>query len=388
MAQKGHKRKRGSTWSIWYDLPRAGGKRRLKCEGGFPTAEAAQRALNDRLKALDDHEFIEPTKVTVGQFLVDEWVPAVERRVRAGKLKESTARQYRDQVLNHLVPRIGDVQLRALTVTHLDTLYDELLAHGRLRDGGPLAPRSVEIVHTVIHSALNFARKRNMVRHNVADLAEPPKGKKKEMEVWTPGQTKQFLTSSVDHPLHTLFFLAATTGMRRGELAGLRWSDVNLDDGYLDISNTRTSVGYEVLEGRPKSKKSERRVALDAATVTVLRAHKASHAAARLAATVPFNPGDYVFVKDNGLPLHPESVSRQFKRAYSRLDLPPVRLHDIRHGHASAGLLAGIPAKVMADRLGHSSVSVTLDIYSHVLPEQAKDAAEEIAGIILGAPTG
>ncbi|MEZ5134823.1 MAG: tyrosine-type recombinase/integrase [Acidimicrobiales bacterium] len=84
------------------------------------------------------------------------------------------------------------------------------------------------------------------------------------MEVWTPGQTKQFLTSSVDHPLHTLFFLAATTGMRRGELAGLRWSDVNLDDGYLDISNTRTSVGYEVLEGRPKSKKSERRVALDA----------------------------------------------------------------------------------------------------------------------------
>lgn len=388
MAQKGHKYRRGATWTIMYDLPSVGGKRRQKSEGGFPTAEAAQRALNDRLASLDNNEFIEPTRITVGQFLMDEWLPSVERRVRAGNLKESTARQYADQVRNHLVPRIGDVRLRSLTVTHLDTLYDEMFAHGRLRDGGPLTPRSVQIAHTAIHSALNFAKKRAMVRDNVADLAEPPKGQKKEMTVWTPEQTRHFLTATVDHPLYPCFFLAATTGMRRGELAGLRWCDVNLDDGYLDISNTRTSVGYQVVEREPKSKKSARRVALDGATVAVLRAHKASHSAARLAASVTFNPGDYLFVRDDGRPYHPEAISRQFKRAFSRLELPPVRLHDVRHGHASAGLLAGIPAKVMADRLGHASVSVTLDIYSHVLPEQAKEAAEEIAGIILGGSAG
>jgi integrase len=186
-------------------------------------------------------------------------------------------------------------------------------------------------------------------------------------------------------PLIPVPHLLATTGMRRGEVLGARWQDVDLDEAWLAVRQTLIAVGYEVQVSEPKTERSRRRIGLDAATVTALRAHRARQLQERLAWGEAWTDSGLVFTKEDGTPLHPHSLSQFFEKRARAAGLPPIRLHDLRHSYATAALGAGVPTRVLSERLGHSSTALTTDTYQHVVAEMDEEAAAKVAAVILGA---
>jgi integrase len=272
----------------------------------------------------------------------------------------------------------------------LNRLYAQLLKDGRKDGNGGLSPRTVILVHSTIHKALATAVKQRLLQRNPADDAERPgQAHRPEMRVWTAAQLRSFLDHVRDDPLGPAITLAATTGLRRGEVLGLRWGRVDLDAGRVSIAETLVTVDYEVQASTPKTARSRRTVALDAGTVQVLHTQRARQLAQRLELGLG-RPGadDYVFSQPDGSPIHPNGFSDRFDRLVSASGLPRLTVHGLRHTWASLALQAGIPAKVVADRLGHSSISVTLDTYSHLLPGLQEDAANRVADLVFGQAAG
>lgn len=185
----------------------------------------------------------------------------------------------------------------------------------------------------------------------------------------------------VDDPLGPAYWLAATTGMRRGEVLGLRWADIDFKTARVSVSHTVLNIAYEITQGTPKTTRGRRTIALDPTTVAVLRVHQGNQRA--LQHVVP--NGDLVFARADGSAHHPDLFTQSFQRTLKRLGLPRIRLHDLRHTHATLGLAAGIPAKVMSDRLGHATVAFTQDVYMHAVPQMEEAAAQQIADLVFGA---
>ena len=313
-------------------------------------------------------------------FLVDEWLPAV----RPPRVRPSTWASYRMAVERHIVPALGGVLLQGLTPAHLTAFYRALLDDGR-RDGrGGLAPKSVRNIHGVLHAALRDAMRWGYVPRNVAALADLPKGMTPELHVWSPEQLRAFLEHIRGDPLYAAWLLLATTGMRRGEVAGLRWSDVDLKASRVSPRRPRVVVNYEVVVSEPKTSKGRRSLALDPATVAALREHRAKQLEQRLAVGPRWQDSGLVFTWPDGRPIHPERFTRWFEQHARAAGLPKIRLHDVRHSYATAALAAGVPAKVVSERLGHANIAITMDTYSHVLPGLDAEAAGTVARLILG----
>jgi integrase len=274
-----------------------------------------------------------------------------------------------------------------VTPAQLDALYEELLARGR-RDGqGGLSPRTVRYVHTVLRLALSRAWRHGLTATNPALAAEPPSARAAQsyaFAVWSPLELRRFLAAARHHPHYAAFHLAASTGLRRGELLGLRWSDLNLDQAYLQVIQNVVRVGNSVLVQTPKSARSRRRVDLDRQTVNILRSHEVLQRVHIKERDGSDFYTDFVFSTKPGVPMHPELLSYFFNRAVRIAGLRRIRLHDLRHTHATHALQAGIHPKIVSERLGHSSVSITLDTYSHVLPSMQRDAAEAVAALVAG----
>jgi integrase len=204
------------------------------------------------------------------------------------------------------------------------------------------------------------------------------------MNTWTAEQVRAYLEHTADHRLHAAFVVLATTGMRRGECLGLRWSDIDLAAGRLSIVQTVIVVNHDVRIGSPKTARGRRTVVLDPGTVAVLRKHRQQQLAERLIMGAGFADHGLVFRRPDGGPLHPERFSRTFEIEARRAGLPKIRLHDLRHTWATLALSAGEHPKVVQERLGHANVSITLDVYSHVTEGLHTDAASRVAGIIFG----
>lgn len=205
------------------------------------------------------------------------------------------------------------------------------------------------------------------------------------MSVWSAEQVNAFLRTVREDRLYAAWLLAATTGMRRGELLGLRWNNVDLDAGRIDVRQIRTVARYQVLATTPKTDKGTRRISLDPATVAALRTHRAAQEEERLALGPAYQDGgDLVFTREDGSAIHPERFSRMFAQHCRRSGLPQVRLHDVRHSYVTALLRAGVPLKVVSQRVGHASPMVTMTIYQHVLPGDDQTAAAVGARAILG----
>ncbi|MGI5486373.1 site-specific integrase [Microtetraspora malaysiensis] len=200
--------------------------------------------------------------------------------------------------------------------------------------------------------------------------------------VWTPEQTGAFLSAARTHELYALYHLIALRGLRRGEACGLRWSDVDLKTGIITVRWQITQLGWTTDHGQPKSEAGERHVALDSATIKVLRGHRKDQQRWRLARGGDWVENDFVFTQDNGQPLHPARVTDQFERLAQQASLPPVRLHDLRHGAATLILAAGHDLKVVQETLGLSSITIAADTYTSVLPDLARQAAEDAAALI------
>lgn len=376
VTQRGTIRKRGSSWTAywWVEEPRGTVQR---SKGGFATKRDAQSYLTKTLAALQTGAFTEPNKVTVGEYLLIRWLPG-----RAPSLRASTLDSYRRSIDLHVIPGLGHVRLQQLTPEHLDRFYADRLAAG-------LASKTVRNLHTMLRKALKDAVRKNLVVRNVADAADPPSSRspgQAEMKTWTGDQVRSFLHEMRDHPWGAAFFLAATTGMRRGEVLGVRWVDVDLGAQRLTVNQTILNVAYAVTVGSPKTARSRRTIALDPETTRVLAAHKQRQAAERRSLGHGYVDRGLVFAQENGDPVHPDLFSQTFRRSVRRLGLPVIRLHDLRHTHATMGLEAGIPVKIISTRLGHATTAFTQDVYIHNVPALEESAAEQIADLIFNAP--
>jgi integrase len=236
----------------------------------------------------------------------------------------------------------------------------------------------------MLHSALHDAMRWGYLVRNVAEAADPPAARTPEQKVWSPAELRRFLEHVRGDRLYALWLLVATTGMRRGELAGLRWVDVDFDHATASPLIPRVVVDHQVHDSAPKTERSRRRLALDPITLAALQAQRKLQAEDRQAVGGRYRDHGYVFTWPDGRPLHPENIANWFEQHTRAAGLPRIRLHDVRHSYATAALKAGISAKVISERLGHASVAFTLQTYSHVIPGMDRDAAATVADLILG----
>lgn len=377
-------------------------ERRQRFRGGFKTKREAQRALIDALASLDNGTYVDLDRQSVGDFLIDDWLPARKPRQSGGRghrgqLGIGTWTDYRNVIRCYVLPRIGTVPLQKLSPAHLNRLYDELEATGG-RDGGPVSAKTVLNVHRVLHKAFNDAIRQGRLGRNPAALVQPPSAQKAATDVWDIGQLRAFLRSVADDPFYAAWLLFATTGMRRGEVAGLAWTDVDLEAGRLRVSMTLGLVdGRATWKPRAKSVAGERTMYLDPATVEALRGHRRAQNEDRLLVGPAWQSrqvdwrGNFreelVFTRADGSLISPDRFTRWFRNHVEAAGLPRIRLHDVRHTYATAGLASAQgwhEVKVISERLGHSSIGFTLDTYSHVLPVADRSTAQTLARLILG----
>lgn len=375
------------TWLFVVDLPPAAdGKRRQKKCRGFPTKKAAEAALSELVGRAQRGPIAEPGRQTLAAYL-ESWLPGV-RVSRTG----STASNYRWVLEAYVLPRIGGLRLAALQPNHLRSLYADLLESGSLgrgRDrvgrGGPLSARTVSLVHRILHRALEDAVSDGLLPRNpAAAVKRPATPKSAAGKVWSADQARRFLTSVAADRLEALWRLELSTGLRRAEAAGLRWSDVDLHAGALSVRVQRTTEGYAVVEREPKTGAGRRLVPLDADVVASLRAWRKRQVEERLAYGPAYEDTGLVFTREDGAGYHPQRLSVMFRHLCEKAGVEAIRFHDLRHTAATLALEAGIHPKVVQERLGHASVQITLDTYSHVQPTIARDAADRIGNYLRG----
>lgn len=368
MSRRGSiKKAKNGTWWFVVDLPAADDKRRQVRRRGFVTRREAQSALTGLLASLQQGTFVKRERMTVGEYLTDwmESLPSSGRGV-------ATVSSYRHNLRLHVVPDLGGVQLQELTAVDLDRLYRKLLASGRKKGTGGLSNRTVRYVHTVLSAALSDAVNKGLLVRSPTKSATPPSAKSAraaEMAWWRPNELRTFLQFAGAHELAPMFRLAGATGMRRGELVGLRWGDVNLEGERINVRRQITSTDYIVRQDEPKSERGLRVVTLDPGTVEVLR-------------SIPRHESGHVFVDTNGRTRHPESVARIFTRLAVRSGQPPIRFHDLRHSHVAHLIEAGVDPLTISRRLGHASVAFTLDRYGHLFDQAGATAAKAVGELL------
>jgi integrase len=317
-----------------------------------------------------------PSVLTVGQWL-DEWLELCTRR----GLRPSTVASYETMLRLHVGGTLAATTLASVTARNLNELYGRLLREGRRDGGGGLSARTVRYLHTLLNKAFSDAIRAGHLLVNPGTAADPPSTRATRapvFPVWSPAELALFLESAKSDSNYVAFHLAAATGLRRGELLGLRWCDIDDAAGELHVVQTVVEVAHEVRISAPKTERSRRLVALDARTCGLL----ARHRAAAIARTTDLDDHSLVFSTESGEPIHPALFSYYFKRRIRLAGVRRIRLHDLRHTHATHALQAGVHPKVVSERLGHSTITITLDTYSHVLPSMQREAAEAVAALV------
>jgi len=382
--QMAHIAKKGNRYYpvVYGGIDRTTGEGKRDWHDGFATRKEAGREAAEIVKRQQDGGYRSPDRITLTDYLNDRWLP-----LKKSQLSRSTFDSYRNNVRLHVAPRIGSIQLRQLQPEDLDTLYAELLVDGKLNGaGGGLAPKTVRNIHGMIRKALADAHRKGTVLRNVADLADPPKvrsGGAKDHQVWSADELRGFLGSIEDSEWFAPIYLKANTGMRRGELLGLTWRKVDLDAARLVVDQQLLSVGYDAEIGAPKTSTSRRTIDLDARTVAVLRTWRKVQLEQQMSSGTR-NDGDFVFTHADGGPVHPDRFSKVWDHLVAEHGMRRIRLHDLRHTHASILLKANVPVKVVSERLGHSSPAFTMTVYQHVLPGMQADAAAAFGDAVFG----
>jgi len=378
--------KTGDRWYWKATVAGPDGTAKPRVKRGYQTKQAALAGLRDALSASARGGFTEPSKQPTGLYLVT-WLDGL-------RLAPSTVASYRKNVRLHIAPNVGSMPLASLSPVVLDRLYVQLERDGRAdhRQGEGLSARTVRYVHTIISSALRDAVDAGLIPANPAARAHPPTAKQAaspEMHPWEAKQLAAFLGWAREHSeLAAAWHVLSHTGMRRGELLGLRWRDVELDAATVTVRRSAGLIrtkgeGADVIEGPTKTGKP-RVVDLDPGTVEVLRSWKRERGSLAL---VLARDDALVFGDINGHHRQPEHFSRTWNQTVARairdgVDVPGIRLHDLRHTHATVLLQAGEPVHVVSQRLGHASVVVTLTVYAHVLPGDQRRAATRFAELV------
>jgi integrase len=382
-------KREGRTGTTYYVVAYVGidasGRRKQKWHSGYRSLHEARDAQTEIRGRLKSGTYVEPSKMSLREYVEDEWLPSVKRSIRPSTF-ESYAGNLRRHVLGHEI--LGGAQLRHVTPGMLNKLYGEL-AEARTLDGEErpaLAPQTIRYVHTITRRALADAVKEDRLARNPADRATPPKpsaAKAPAVRTWTAAELRRFLELVAEDRLFAAWRLSAMTGMRRGELLGLRWHDLDLDGDPPRVQITTTLIGARKAS-TPKTESGRRTIDLDPVTAAALRAHRARQAQEKLALGPAYDDQGLLFCREDGTPAWPRTFSRAFETHVQAAELPRIPLKNLRHTHATLLLSNGVPPKVIQERLGHADITITLRVYAHAIPAMHAEATLKAAAMIDG----
>jgi integrase len=372
----GHIRRRGErSWEIKFDLgvnPTTG-ERETRYVSVKGTKREAQAELNRLLNRRNEGTYVDPTKMTVAEYL-EHWLAVdVDRRLAA-----KTATRHRGIIQHNIIPHIGTLPLRKLAPVHIEALEAKLQQSGRQRHrdkrGPALTAQTVLHVHRTLSQALEHAVKTEVLFRNPALQVRPPRPPGQEIKILTKPEIARVLRACEGRGLYLPVLVAVTTGVRRGELFGLRWSDLDLAKAKLSVNRSLEWRDSKAAFKAPKTKGSRRTITLPTFTAQALKAHKTEQATERL--RLGLGKPDLVFTRADGEPVSLDYVSRTFGEVIAELGVTPITFHGLRHTHISHQLMDGVHVKVISERAGHASVSITLSVYATFLPNLQDQAVE------------
>lgn len=366
---KGYFRKRGSKWSFTVDIGRdpETGKRKQKMLSGFKTKKEAEKACAELIAQIENGSYVNVSSDTFGSFIMNYMETVAKQETRP-----STYYSQLSVVKNHILPELGEVKLKNISPVHFQKFYNQKLKE-------KLSNNYVRKMHGIINKALNTAVHWGMLAKNPCEFVKPPRASKRDIHVWTMEQAHHFLEFMKGKRNYIVFVLAIYTGMRRGEILALRWQDCNLEEGTLSVRQTLYRTGIDQLQFREtKTKASRRVISLPTFVINCLRKHKIEQNEQKLRLGNAYKNLDLVVATPLGTPVEPNTMNDYFQKQTKRAGLPVIRFHDLRHTHATILLRLGENPKLVSERLGHASVTITLDTYSHVLPDMQKDLAKNL----------
>ena len=383
-----------NSWDFWVDLARGSdGKRNRKhvtVKGTWQKAESERARM---LAEVGAGSYIDPTNLTVSAYL-DHWM-SLTSNARSGKTND----EYRRIIDNHLRPCLGHVHVAKLKPLHIQAYYTDRLENGRCKlperppakrprldaEGKPiprvvppkgLSAQTVRHHHTLLHKALEDAVRWQLIAANAADAADPPKIVREEMKILTTEQVRMLLEAAASSSYRIALALAVATGMRRGELLALRWQDVDLETGMVTVSRSVQQTRGRVLAIKGTKTGKTRLLPISTRTVQELIRHRGIQAQHRLWIGETWEDNDLVVARPNGAIVVPDVLSNRFHEIANKAGLLPIRLHDLRHTHVAILISQGEHAKVISERLGHSSIAITMDRYGHLFPALSRSAAD------------
>lgn len=372
---KGYFRKRGNKWSFTVDIGRdvKTNKRKQKTVSGFKTKKEAEQACNELIHLLNRGIHVDESKQTVSEFF-DYWL---EIHV-VPNLRKRTADQYIRSIDNYIKKELGNFQLKNLRITTIQRFIKTLQEQG-------LSSYTIRTTYLILKTALTHAVKWELITKNPMENMSAPKIQKTSRGTWTFEQVNEFLNATKNrHPhYHMAFLLAVYTGMRKAEILGLQWKHVDFKNKRISIEQTQlnlTGKGYE-FDG-VKSHAAKRSISIDDFLIQELRKHKKRQMETKLQLGPEFTDLDLVISTHKGTPMNQRSVSKDFYIVRDQLGLPKIRFHDLRHTHATLLLQLGENVKVISERLGHSSVNITLEVYAHAMPDMQKSAADNFSSAL------
>lgn len=328
--------------------------------------------LREHLAAIENGSYVPKQKESVAEFM-QPWMETYAATNTTLRTQEG----YRGNITRYINPASGGIPAQHLTSRHIQKMYAGLIQRG-------LSARTVLHVHRVLKQALGHAVKWGMVARNVADAVSPPRPQNKEMEMWDEDTVDRFLAALKGHRFEDFYQLALVTGMRRSELAGLKWENVDLAAGRLSVVSTRQRIiGQGILEGQPKTRKSKRSIKLGPDTVELMHEIRGRQMEQRLVVGDGWEDSGFVLTQSDGRPVNPIKVSQVFASIVRQAGLPHLTLPGLRHAHATDLMASNVNPKVVSEKLGHSNIGITMDTYSHVLPglqEEAAIVGEQVLG--------
>ncbi len=384
---RGHITKRGkSSWAVVIYTGRDSqtGKKKYKWHSVKGTKRQAEKEMAALINSLETGNYINPKKVSLGLFL-EQWL----QDYAATNTAPRTYERYAEIVRLHLTPNLGNITLTKLKPEHIQAYYAKALSEGRINGKGGLSAQTVKHHHRILSEALKHALKWGLVVRNVADAVDPPRPEKKEMATVHAEDINQLLEESrrmeesSSIPYYTIVYMALHTGMRRGEILALRWSDIDLElmTIYVNRSLQVLKDGTKLIR-EPKTQKSRRNISMTPSLVLQLKDYQTAQATLRLLADNPVVHDNLIFADLDGNPINPDTITSAFAKIAKRAGFK-LRFHDLRHTHATLMLKSGIHPKIVSERLGHATVAFTLDTYTHVVPGLQEAAAKRFDDILI-----
>ncbi|MCL5780882.1 MAG: site-specific integrase [Firmicutes bacterium] len=371
-------RKRGKdTWQIVYDAPKEfpGQARNRKYLTFHGPEREAKKKLREILRQIDTNTYVDSKKMTLEDYL-RRWL---RDYCETANLTQTTIDGYTVIIEKHLIPALGDHRLDKLQPLHIQEYYTQKLKSGRADGKGGLSPRTVLHHHRLLHKAFETAIKWQLLHRNICDAVEPPKAEQYEGDIYDEKQIDNILPYFVGTRLYIPILLALATGTRRGEVLAFRWKDLNKKAKTITVNQNLVVTREDGPQFKlPKTKKSRRQITLPDTIFEVLKKHKIKQEEEKLRIGEAYEDNDLICCLEDGSPWHPGTFSNYFHDILEANGLPKIRFHDLRHTHASLLLKQGVHPKIVSERLGHSRIGITLDLYSHVMPGMQEQVANQL----------